>query len=72
MHISSSFTLAVHLFMCLRMKIVKFIPLCLDKRENHNIVIRYSRNELSRTFYQKNKQQYYLLHYACCVCHLAV
>ena len=31
-----------------------------------------SRNELSRTFYQKNKQQYYLLHYACCVCHLAV
>ena len=29
-------------------------------------------NELSRTFYQKNKQQYYLLHYACCVCHLAV
>jgi len=30
------------------------------------------RNELSRTFYQKNKQQYYLLHYACCVCHLAV
>lgn len=42
MHISSSFTLAVHLFMCLRMKIVKFIPLCLDKRENHNIVIRYS------------------------------
>lgn len=32
----------------------------------------FSRNELSRTFYQKNKQQYYLLHYACCVCHLAV
>jgi len=32
----------------------------------------HSRNELSRTFYQKNKQQYYLLHYACCVCHLAV
>ena len=31
-----------------------------------------ARNELSRTFYQKNKQQYYLLHYACCVCHLAV
>ena len=31
-----------------------------------------TRNELSRTFYQKNKQQYYLLHYACCVCHLAV
>lgn len=34
--------------------------------------IRRTRNELSRTFYQKNKQQYYLLHYACCVCHLAV
>ena len=33
---------------------------------------RFARNELSRTFYQKNKQQYYLLHYACCVCHLAV
>ena len=33
---------------------------------------RLARNELSRTFYQKNKQQYYLLHYACCVCHLAV
>ena len=32
----------------------------------------FARNELSRTFYQKNKQQYYLLHYACCVCHLAV
>ena len=32
----------------------------------------FTRNELSRTFYQKNKQQYYLLHYACCVCHLAV
>ena len=31
-----------------------------------------ARNELSRTFYQKNKQQYYLSHYACCVCHLAV
>ena len=31
-----------------------------------------TRNELSRTFYQKNKQQYYLLHCACCVCHLAV
>lgn len=23
-------------------------------------------------FIKKNKQQYYLLHYACCVCHLAV
>ena len=31
-----------------------------------------ARDKLSRTFYQKNKQQYYLLHYACCVCHLAV
>jgi hypothetical protein len=42
MQISSSFTLAVHLFMCSRIWIAKFIPLCLDKRENHNIVIRYS------------------------------
>lgn len=42
MHISSSFTLAVHLFMCSRIWIAKFIRLCLDKRENHNIVIRYS------------------------------
>lgn len=42
MQISSRFTLAVHLFMCLRMKIVKFIPLCLDKRDYHNIVIPYS------------------------------
>lgn len=72
MQISSSFTLAVHLFMCSRIWIAKFIRLCLDKRNYHNIVIPYSRNELSRTFYQKNKQQYYLLHYACCVCHLAV
>lgn len=39
---------------------------------NQNAFRRFSRNELSRTFYQKNKQQYYLLHYACCVCHLAV
>lgn len=40
---------------------------------NHNVAFySLSRNELSRTFYQKNKQQYYLLHYACCVCHLAV
>ena len=37
-----------------------------------NRLRRFARNELSRTFYQKNKQQYYLLHYACCVCHLAV
>ena len=36
------------------------------------ILTYFTRNELSRTFYQKNKQQYYLLHYACCVCHLAV
>lgn len=36
------------------------------------VVAWFARNELSRTFYQKNKQQYYLLHYACCVCHLAV
>lgn len=42
MQISSSFTLAVHLFMCSRIWIAKFIRLCLDKRENHNIVIRYS------------------------------
>ena len=39
---------------------------------NQNAFGRLARNELSRTFYQKNKQQYYLLHYACCVCHLAV
>ena len=39
---------------------------------NKNRLGRFARNELSRTFYQKNKQQYYLLHYACCVCHLAV
>ena len=39
---------------------------------NKNRLGCFSRNELSRTFYQKNKQQYYLLHYACCVCHLAV
>ena len=39
---------------------------------NQNRLSGFTRNELSRTFYQKNKQQYYLLHYACCVCHLAV
>ena len=39
---------------------------------HQNGFCRFARNELSRTFYQKNKQQYYLLHYACCVCHLAV
>lgn len=39
---------------------------------NQDGFCRFARNELSRTFYQKNKQQYYLLHYACCVCHLAV
>ena len=39
---------------------------------NKDGLSRFARNELSRTFYQKNKQQYYLLHYACCVCHLAV
>ena len=39
---------------------------------NQNGFCSFARNELSRTFYQKNKQQYYLLHYACCVCHLAV
>ena len=39
---------------------------------DQNAFGRLARNELSRTFYQKNKQQYYLLHYACCVCHLAV
>ena len=39
---------------------------------NKDRFCRLARNELSRTFYQKNKQQYYLLHYACCVCHLAV
>ena len=39
---------------------------------NEDGFCRFARNELSRTFYQKNKQQYYLLHYACCVCHLAV
>lgn len=39
---------------------------------HQNGLCRFARNELSRTFYQKNKQQYYLLHYACCVCHLAV
>ena len=39
---------------------------------NQNRLRGFARNELSRTFYQKNKQQYYLLHYACCVCHLAV
>lgn len=41
MHISSSFTLAVHLFMCSRIWIAKFIRLCLDKRNYHNIVIPY-------------------------------
>lgn len=42
MQISSSFTLAVHLFMCSRIWIAKFIRLCLDKKDYHNIVIRYS------------------------------
>ena len=42
MHIPSSFTLAVHLFMCSRIWIAKFIRLCLDKKDYHNIVIRYS------------------------------
>lgn len=42
MQISSRFALAVHLFMCSRIWIAKFIRLCLDKRENHNIEIRYS------------------------------
>ena len=46
----------------------------LEKKQPHNYKGHAvsTRNELSRTFYQKNKQQYYLLHYACCVCHLAV
>ena len=39
---------------------------------NKDGLSRFARDKLSRTFYQKNKQQYYLLHYACCVCHLAV
>jgi hypothetical protein len=42
MQISSSFTLAVHLFMCSRIWIAKFIRLCLDKKDYHNIVIPYS------------------------------
>ena len=43
-----------------------------DSRTHQDRFRSLARNELSRTFYQKNKQQYYLLHYACCVCHLAV
>ena len=49
---------------------VKWCRPCTTANQNRFCCL--SRNELSRTFYQKNKQQYYLLHYACCVCHLAV
>lgn len=42
MQISSSFTLAVQLLMCSRIWIAKFIRLCLDKKDYHNIVIPYS------------------------------